>query len=79
MDLLEKIEKYCITNKLIEKGDRIVVGVSGGPDSLCLLSLLNSLKDKYELELIVVHINHSLREEADFEDAMRAIYQEFVY
>ena len=68
MDLLEKIEKYCITNKLIEKGDRIVVGVSGGPDSLCLLSLLNSLKDKYELELIVVHINHSLREEADFEE-----------
>ena len=68
MDLLEKGEKYCITNKLIEKGDRIVVGVSGGPDSLCLLSLLNSLKDKYELELIVVHINHSLREEADFEE-----------
>ena len=68
MDLLEKVEKYCITNKLIEKGDRIVVGVSGGPDSLCLLSLLNSLKDKYELRLIVVHINHSLREEADFEE-----------
>ena len=68
MDLLEKVEKYCITNKLIEKGDRIVVGVSGGPDSLCLLSLLNSLKDKYELRLIVVHINHSLRKEADFEE-----------
>lgn len=68
MDLLEKVEKYCVNNKLIEKGDRIVVGVSGGPDSLCLLNLLNSLKDKYELELIVVHINHSLRDEADFEE-----------
>lgn len=68
MDLLEKVEKYCVNNKLIEKGDRIVVGVSGGPDSLCLLNLLNSIKDKYELELIVVHINHSLREEADFEE-----------
>ncbi len=68
MDLLEKVEKYCVNNKLIEKGDRIVIGVSGGPDSLCLLNLLNSLKDKYELELIVVHINHSLRAEADFEE-----------
>lgn len=68
MDLLEKVENYCVANKLIEKGDRIVVGVSGGPDSLCLLNLLNLLKDKYELDLVVVHINHSLRDEADFEE-----------
>ena len=68
MRLLDKVEKYCVENKLIETGDRIVVGVSGGPDSLCLLNLLNSLKEKYSLNLTVVHINHLLRDEADFEE-----------
>lgn len=57
------IKKY----NLIEKGDRIVVGVSGGPDSICLLHVLNSLKEKLHIEIFVAHINHMIREEADLE------------
>lgn len=68
MELLNKVESFCIENNLINKGDRIIIGVSGGPDSLCLLNLLNSIREKYALKLFVVHINHSLREEADFEE-----------
>ena len=57
------IKKY----NLIENGDRIVIGVSGGPDSICLLNVLNSLKEKLHIEIFVAHINHMIREEADME------------
>ena len=61
--VLETIKKY----NLIEKGDSIVIGVSGGPDSICLLNILNSLKDELEIRIYVAHVNHMLREEADTE------------
>ena len=51
---------------MIEKGDGIVVGLSGGADSVCLLRALCMLKDEYLLKLIAVHIHHGIRgEEAD--------------
>jgi len=60
--VLETIKKY----NLIENGDKIVVGVSGGPDSICLVDLLNEIKNdgKINFELVVCHINHMIREEA---------------
>ncbi|MBO6244603.1 MAG: tRNA lysidine(34) synthetase TilS [Clostridia bacterium] len=61
--VLKTIHKY----NLINKGDKIVIGVSGGPDSICLLNILNSLKEKLNFEIVVAHINHMIREEADFE------------
>lgn len=54
---LNTIEKY----NLIEKDECIVVGVSGGPDSVCLLHLLNSIRDIYNINIYVMHINHMLR------------------
>ena len=53
----ETIKKYA----LIEKGEKILIGVSGGPDSLTLLLQLVSLKPKMELALHVAHIDHALR------------------
>lgn len=49
-------------------GDRVVAGVSGGADSVCLFFLLLALQQKMELSLAVVHINHGIRPEAG-EDA----------
>lgn len=49
-------------------GDRVVAGVSGGADSVCLFFLLLALQQKMELSLAVVHINHGIRSEAG-EDA----------
>ena len=49
-----------------DKGDGIVVGLSGGPDSVCLLNLLNSVKEELDLKLAAAHINHMIRgEDAD--------------
>lgn len=62
--LKEKVLKFNERNKLFAKGDRIVVGVSGGKDSVCLLDILNRCKEEYDLSLLVVHINHCLRGEA---------------
>ena len=56
----ETIEKY----NLIREKDRIVLGVSGGPDSMCMLDVLNSLKNDMNFEIVVAHINHQIREES---------------
>lgn len=62
-NVLKTIKKY----NLIEKGDSIVVGVSGGPDSICLLQILNELKEELKIKIYVAHVNHMLRKEADEE------------
>lgn len=51
-------------NRLVEPGDRILVGISGGADSVCLLDLFRVVAKKWRLELFGVHINHQLRENA---------------
>lgn len=61
--VLETIKKY----NMIETGDKIVIGVSGGPDSMTLLNILNNLKEKLNIKIYVAHINHMIRKEADEE------------
>ena len=62
--VLETIKRY----NLIEDGDRLVLGVSGGPDSIAMLNILNDIRnDKklhIEFDIIVAHVNHLIREEA---------------
>jgi tRNA(Ile)-lysidine synthase len=53
---------------MITKGDRIVIGVSGGADSVCLFHVLLSLTTKYNLSLFVVHVNHMIRGNAADDD-----------
>lgn len=55
--VIETVEKF----KLFENAKSVCVGVSGGADSVCLLDILFSLKEKYNYEIKVVHINHNLR------------------
>ncbi|MBQ3145212.1 MAG: tRNA lysidine(34) synthetase TilS [Clostridia bacterium] len=63
----QKILQTIKKNNLIENGDRLVIGVSGGPDSICLLHILNELKQELNFKIYVAHINHMIREEADLE------------
>ena len=64
--MLDKVINYIKENKIIQQDDRILVALSGGPDSVCLLHILYRIKDKFNLKLGAIHINHMLRgEEAD--------------
>ena len=56
----DTVKKY----NLIKKGDSIVVGVSGGPDSVCLLYLLYGLKNEFRLKLHIAHLDHMLRKDS---------------
>ena len=51
-------------NNLINKGDVIVVGVSGGPDSITLLTCLIKYKDYLNIKIICAHINHLIRKDS---------------
>jgi tRNA(Ile)-lysidine synthase len=57
------IEKFA----LIKKGERVLIGVSGGADSMCLLYILNELKDELGFSIAVATFNHKIREEAEEE------------
>lgn len=57
----EKVAEFCQKHKLLDQEDKIVVGVSGGPDSLCLLHHLVHFRSDLGLDLTVAHLNHQLR------------------
>jgi tRNA(Ile)-lysidine synthase len=63
----ERVRMQIKQHQLLSRGDRVLVGVSGGPDSMMLLHWLLRFKQKYELSLVAVHLNHQLRKEADQE------------
>lgn len=68
--LEEKVEAFLERHSFSLKGKKIVVGVSGGPDSLALLHYLQGQKEKQELSIIVAHVDHMFRGEESFQDAM---------
>lgn len=65
--LKDKIKNTINKYNLIKSGDKIVIGVSGGPDSICLLHILNELKKELNIEIFVAHVNHMIRKVADIE------------
>jgi tRNA(Ile)-lysidine synthase len=66
--MIRKIKEAIGKNHLLERGEKVVVAVSGGSDSVALLNVLAMLSDEYELSLVVAHINHGLRENAACEE-----------
>ena len=62
--MIEKVWKYIEQEHMIEEGDCVVAGVSGGADSVCLLLVLLELRKKIAMDLRAVHINHLIREDA---------------
>lgn len=65
--LINKVKGTIDRYNMLKKGDIVLVAVSGGPDSVCLLEVLNYLKDEYRLSLHVAHLNHKFRKDAEKE------------
>ena len=63
--VLKTVEKY----NMLSKGDRVLIGVSGGADSIALLEFFVSVKEKYDLDICVAHIEHGIRGEDAVSDA----------
>ncbi len=79
MDVLRQVRETIEREQLLARGDTVVIGVSGGPDSLCLLHILRALATDMQLKLVVAHLHHRLRGvEADADaDFVRQIAREW--
>ncbi|KKS68396.1 MAG: tRNA(Ile)-lysidine synthase [candidate division TM6 bacterium GW2011_GWE2_42_60] len=62
LDLISRVSSYCATWDLLQKNTTIIIGLSGGPDSVFLLHVLSQLKTEYSLTLVAVHLDHGWRE-----------------
>lgn len=69
VDLVAQLMKTNQRYQMFEQGEGIVVGVSGGPDSLALLHALLTLRESWGLRLVAVHVHHGLRGAAADADA----------
>ena len=63
-----KTLNYIKEYSMIKEGDKVLVALSGGPDSVSLLHLLHSLKDELKIELFAAHVNHLIRGDEAFSD-----------
>jgi tRNA(Ile)-lysidine synthase len=59
--LLTNVRKTIENFSMLDRGDHVLVAVSGGPDSVVLLKVLSLLAAEYRLRLTVAHLNHGLR------------------
>ena len=66
--LERKITDMIEKHQLISFGDKVVAGVSGGPDSLALLHYLKTIRGKYNVTLVVAHVDHMFRGQQSYED-----------
>ena len=64
----QKVTRFIDEKGLIQEGDKILVALSGGPDSVFLLNFLSKYKKRFKIEIGAVHINHLLRGKEAVED-----------
>ena len=67
---MKEVLDFIIDNTNIKEGDYVVIGTSGGPDSMSLLHLLMQLRNKKHFEIVVAHVHHNIRQESDAEAEM---------
>ncbi len=63
-DIYGKVKAYIENYRMISEGDMVLAGVSGGADSVCMLSILQKLRKEVPFRLMVVHVHHGVREDA---------------
>lgn len=65
--ILNDVVEFLMNDIKVQNGDKVVVAVSGGPDSMALLSLISKLRNNLDLKIICAHVNHNVRSESDQE------------
>ena len=68
-DFVHRVENFLLENRVPLKSKKFLLGVSGGSDSLAMLLAFYYLRNKYDLKLLVSHINYNLRGEQSVADA----------
>jgi len=68
--LLTKVKKTIQKHSMLNPGDRVIVAVSGGPDSVCLLSALHALSAELDITLHIAHLDHMFRGEESADEAL---------
>jgi tRNA(Ile)-lysidine synthase len=58
---VQKVLDFIRSEKMASRGEKLLVAVSGGPDSVCLLYILRELREELGIELHIAHLNHQLR------------------
>lgn len=71
---MNEVYKFLVKESGIKQKDTIIVGVSGGPDSMALLDISNKVKKELDLVLVCAHVNHNVRKESENE---RIFLQEY--
>ncbi|MFH1647439.1 MAG: tRNA lysidine(34) synthetase TilS, partial [Chloroflexota bacterium] len=66
---VQTVLRFIRQHRLVARGEKLVVAVSGGPDSVCLLHVLTQLQGELGIELHVAHLDHQLRDAAAAADA----------
>lgn len=66
--MLHKVRRFIREEKILEPGKKLLLAVSGGPDSMALLHIMHTLAPEMALSLIALHLNHGLRTEAALEE-----------
>lgn len=66
--MYQKVLSYIKNNNLINTKDRVLIALSGGPDSICLLNILVNLRDELKIDIAAAHLNHLLRGEDAIKD-----------
>ena len=62
---IDKIKQYIDEKKLFSFGDHVIIGLSGGADSVCLLLVLKRLQQIYNLSITAIHVHHGIRGESE--------------
>jgi len=65
----DKIVSTILKYDLIKKNDKILIGLSGGADSVCLFHVLSEIREEFNLTIECAHINHMIRDEEATRDA----------
>ena len=72
--ILRKVEHTLITRRMVQAGDTVLVGVSGGPDSVALVHIMLDLAPKFSFQVAIAHLNHDLRRDESARDEAFVVF-----